>query len=170
MAGAADELVEWVDADDRVIEVVTRARMRAENLRHRSAGVVVLAGDGRLLIHRRAEDKDLHPGYWDVCAGGVVAVGETYDEAAHRELAEELGIDDARLERLGGGRWDDADSMEIVCLYATVHDGPYVFADGEVAEVRLVTPVELHDLMATERFLPSCRGMVLPLVEGFAPT
>lgn len=80
------------DADEVIDDVVPRWRMRAENLRHRSTAIVVLSTDGRLLVHRRADTKDLLPGWWDVCAGGVVTFGETYDESAARELAEELGV------------------------------------------------------------------------------
>jgi 8-oxo-dGTP pyrophosphatase MutT (NUDIX family) len=129
--------------------------------------VVVLATDGRLLVHRRSDTKDLHPGWWDVCAGGVVGVGESYEAAARRELAEEVGIDDATIELLGPGRWDDVDSAEVSRIYLTVHDGPYVAVDGEVAELRLVTRDELRELLRRERFLPSCRGMILPLVPGY---
>ncbi|MGP3920884.1 NUDIX domain-containing protein [Nonomuraea sp. 10N515B] len=32
------------------------------------------------------------PGYYDVMVGGAVGVGESYEEAAVRELAEELGV------------------------------------------------------------------------------
>ena len=34
---------------------------------------------------------------WDICVGGIVASGETYEAAAGREFAEELGVDDAVL-------------------------------------------------------------------------
>lgn len=168
-ADPGDELVEWVDEFDRVIEIASRARMRRENLRHRSAAVVVLSSDGRLLVHRRSEGKDLRPGWWDVCASGVVGVGETYLEAATRELAEEIGGRGVTLEPLGVGRFGDDHSCEISHLYRTIWDGPYVFADGEVAEARLVTRAELRALMATEQFLPTCDAMVLPLVAGFEP-
>ena len=50
-APAADEAVEWVDEHDRVIAVVPRSRMRRENLRHRSAAVVVLSTDGETLVY-----------------------------------------------------------------------------------------------------------------------
>ncbi len=165
---AGDELVEWVDEHGEVIEIVTRRRMRSENLRHRSVAVVVLASDGRLLVHRRAETKDLHPGWWDVCASGVLGVGESYEASARRELGEELGITPGELELLGVGRWDDVDSRELSHVYRTVHDGPYVFADGEIAEAHLVTPLELGRLMDRERFLPTCDGMILPLLPDFA--
>lgn len=161
---AGDERVEWVDVDGRVLDVVTRRRMRAENLRHRSVGIVVTTTDGRLLVHRRADTKDLRPGWWDVMAGGVVGVGESDDAAATRELAEELGIV-AALEPLGVGRWDDVDSREICHLYRAVHDGPYHFADGEVAEARLVTPAELAPLLRVERFLPGSLAMLRSFLD-----
>ena len=168
-ADAGDEPVEWVDASGRVIEVVARSRMRRENLRHRSAAVVILSTDGRLLVHRRAETKDLRPGWWDVCAGGVVGVGESYEQAARRELAEEVGVVDVPLEPLGDGRFDDHESRELSRLYLAISDGPFIFADGEVAEARFVGSAELRAMMRREPFLPSCEAMVLPLVAGFEP-
>lgn len=162
---AGDELVDHVDPDGRVIEVVARRRMRAENLRHRSVAIIVQATDGRLLVHRRADDKDVYPGYWDVAAGGVVAAGEDPDLAAERELAEELGITGATLEYLSEARFEDDHAREICRVYRTTHDGPYRFDDGEVSEARVVDATELRDLLATERFLPGSVAMLLPLIE-----
>ncbi len=101
----ADELVDIVDDDDQVIATVTRAEMRARRLQHRSVGIVVMSEDGRLLVHRRSATKDIWPGWWDIAAGGVVATGESYDDAARRELAEELGIAGVELEFLGQSRF-----------------------------------------------------------------
>ncbi|MGZ7087697.1 MAG: NUDIX domain-containing protein, partial [Ilumatobacteraceae bacterium] len=95
-----DELVDIVDDNDMVIASVTRAEMRAKRLQHRSVGIVVLSSDGRLLIHRRSPDKDIWPGWWDIAAGGVVTAGETYEDAARRELAEELGVAGVEMEYL----------------------------------------------------------------------
>ncbi len=41
---------------------------------------------------RRAETLSRFPGYYDAMVGGAVDVGESYEEAAVRELAEELGV------------------------------------------------------------------------------
>lgn len=168
--GGDDELVDWVDEDGAVIETVTRARMRRENLRHRSTAVVVLSADGRrLLVHRRADTKDLRPGWWDVCAGGVVRSGEDLHDSAVRELAEELGVEGLPLQRIGSGRFDADDSREIAEVFLVHCDGPFTFADGEVTAARFVDRDGLRSLMRTERFLPSCDGMILPLVAGFEP-
>ena len=47
---------------------------------------------GRLLIQRRAKEKRLWPGKWDLSAAGGVSAGETTRTSAQREVAEELGL------------------------------------------------------------------------------
>lgn len=161
-----DELVEHVDERGTVVEVVTRSRMRADNLLHRSVAIVVTSSDGRLLVHRRSDHKDVFPGWWDLAAGGVVGVGESYEDAAQRELAEELGID-AEPAPIGEARHDDEHARELCRVFSVVHDGPFRFDDGEIVEARLVSAAELNELVSSERFLPGSLSMILPLVAGF---
>jgi isopentenyldiphosphate isomerase len=165
VASAGEELVDIVDDDDRVVRTVPRAVMRAERLQHRAVSIAVLGSDGRLLVHRRAPDKDVWSGMWDIAAGGVVAAGETYDDAARRELAEELGVRVDELESLGEGRFRDDAVALIGRGYRCVHDGPFTFADGEIAEVRWVNRAELERLMATEPFVPDNLALMLPLLH-----
>ncbi|MBR1743916.1 MAG: NUDIX domain-containing protein [Lachnospiraceae bacterium] len=47
--------------------------------------------DGRFLMQKRSEDKQSHPGIWDV-TGGAVQAGEKSIEGAIRETEEEIGI------------------------------------------------------------------------------
>jgi 8-oxo-dGTP pyrophosphatase MutT (NUDIX family) len=159
-----EELVDIVDDDDNVIAAVTRSEMRARRLQHRSVGIAVISTDGRLLIHRRSDDKDIWPGWWDIAAGGVVASGETYEDAARRELAEELGLVDVEIECIGRSRYVDDDLAALCRGYRVVHDGPFTFADGEVAEARWVTFDELESMRASHRFLPDSLALLLPLI------
>ncbi len=53
--------------------------------------VCVFDSLGRLLIQRRAEEKYIWPGLWDVSIGGGVDAGETSRQGAQREFREELG-------------------------------------------------------------------------------
>lgn len=165
MTGSAgDELVDVVDDHDQVVGTVTRAEMRAKRLQHRAVSIAVVGTDGRLLVHRRAATKDVWPGMWDLAAGGVVAAGEHYDDAARRELAEELGVRDVALEPLGEGRFRDESVALIGRGYRCVHDGPFEFTDGEVEEVRWVDAQELAALMAAEPFVPDNVALLLPLL------
>lgn len=158
----ADELVDVVDEHDRVVGVVTRADMRARRLRHRTVAIVVTDGSGRLLAHRRSLDKDVWPDRWDIAAGGVLAAGETYDDGARRELAEELGVSVGldELVAIGSGAYEDDDVAEIAHVYRVVHTGPFRFADGEVVEARWVDRAELDALRASESFVPDSAALV----------
>lgn len=161
------ELVDVVDDDDQVVATVTRAEMRAGRLQHRAVAVAVFGSDGRLLVHRRADTKDVWPGQWDIAAGGVVGAGETYAEAARRELAEELGVDvplDGFTD-LGGGRFRDDAVALLGRGYRVVHDGPFRFTDGEIAEVRWVGFDELDVLRAEQPFVPDSIALLLPLIR-----
>lgn len=159
-------MVDIVDDDDQVVGTVGRAEMRARRLQHRAVSIAVLGSDGRLLVHRRADTKDLWPGMWDLAAGGVVAAGESYETAARRELAEELGVVAEEMESLGEGRFVDESVAMIGRGFLTVHDGPFTFTDGEIAEVRWVTRPQLTELMAAERFVPDNVALLLPLLDA----
>src|SRR6201999_1878614 len=85
---AANELVDVIDAAGNTIGVVTRREMRQNRLPHRCTYVVVFNARGELFIHLRTALKDVYPSYWDICVGGVLAAGETYDDGARREVLE----------------------------------------------------------------------------------
>ncbi|MEV7323897.1 NUDIX domain-containing protein [Streptomyces sp. NPDC093970] len=88
-----DELVERVDDQDRVLgAVVSRRQAVREGWLHRVAVTVCRDERGRILVHRRSEQVSRFPGFYEVEVGGAANVGESYEQAAARELAEELGI------------------------------------------------------------------------------
>jgi 8-oxo-dGTP pyrophosphatase MutT (NUDIX family) len=162
-----DELVDVVDAADRVVETVPRRRMRAERLRHRAVFIAVRSSAGLLLVHRRSASKDLWPSRWDVGVGGVVAAGEDYAAAARRELFEEVGVDAVPVP-LGGGRYADDEVELLARCYVVVHDGPITFVDGEVAEARWVDRDGLAALLASAPFVPD--SLVLLPMEDLFPS
>lgn len=88
-----DELVERVDDQDRVLgAVVSRWEAIRKGWLHRVAVTVCRDERGRILVHRRSEQLSRFPGLYEVVVGGAVDVGESYKQAAARELAEELGV------------------------------------------------------------------------------
>ncbi|MCZ4608628.1 NUDIX domain-containing protein [Streptomyces sp. Lzd4kr] len=89
---SADEILDIVDEQDRVIGRSPRGEAYAKGLRHRCVFIEARDAEGRLFVHRRTPTKLVFPSRYDMFVGGVVGAGESYDEAALREAEEELGV------------------------------------------------------------------------------
>lgn len=163
--GGDTELVDIIDIDDRVIDTVPRSVMRRDVLRHRAVFILVRDSAHRVLVHRRSEHKDIWAGWWDIALGGVVAAGESYDDAARRELWEEAGIR-AEPMPVSGGPYCDTEVSLIGRCYEVRHDGEVEARDGEVAEFRWVASEELRRMVAKERFLPDSLALLGPHLFG----
>ncbi|MER6159411.1 NUDIX domain-containing protein [Streptomyces sp. NPDC001868] len=89
---AADEILDIVDENDEVIGQAPRGEVYARGMRHRAVFVLARDAEGRVFVHRRTATKLVFPALYDMFVGGVVATGESYDDAALREAEEELGV------------------------------------------------------------------------------
>ena len=150
---AADELVDVIDDDGRTIQVVSRHTMRTQRLPHRCCYVLVFNAGGELLVHLRTATKDIYPSHWDVCVGGVVAAGETFDQAAVREVQEEIGVV-APLEALFPLRFDDDATIVHGVVYRATHDGPFHWQPEEVVRGEFLSIAAVRERARTESFCP----------------
>lgn len=87
-----NELFPVVDKMDRILRQAARSEVHGDNLRHRAVHILIFNERCELYLQQRSRCKDRHPLLWDSSAAGHVMAQEGYDEAAKRELQEELGI------------------------------------------------------------------------------
>ncbi len=147
------EVVMIVDELNRPIGEASRSRMRRDRLIHRATYILLFNSQGQIFVHKRTADKDLYPSHYDVAAGGVVLSGETWQQAAERELYEELGVKGTSLNYEFEFYHENDTNRVWGRAYTCVWDGPLVLQEEEVAE-GLFLPVQKVFEMADKR--PFC--------------
>ena len=165
----ADERVDVVDEDDRVVATVTRGEMRRRRLLHRCTYILVRNTAGEILVHRRTDTKDVFPGAYDMFAGGVCAAGEPYDDCASREVAEELGVVGAHLRLLFKHRYRGPHSQAWGAVYEARWDGAVRPQESEVAWHAWVAPARLDRMLAELPFCADSREIFDRLPGFVAP-
>ncbi len=153
MTRPADELLEVVDEKDHVVGVVPRREMRDRRLLHRCTYVLVLNAARDLYVHRRTDTKDIYPSFFDVTAGGVNAVGESYDDGAAREVEEELGVSVPPQFRFRF-RYSGPDGEAWGAVYDVVWDGAIRWQPEEVVWGAFLPFDEVDAMIAREPFCP----------------
>ena len=152
------EYFETFDERGHLTGRAPRAVVHREGLWHRSTDVWLFRPDGRLLLQRRAGQKDLYPGRWDYSVGEHLLPGESYQRGAERGLVEELGLGDLALVALGGLRRSATEAPEFGILdrefcrswRALYTGGPLRPDTDEVVEVAWHSPAEVVEWLRRE--------------------
>ena len=155
------ERLQVVDENDDPIRVATREEAWANGWILRSAFIVLRDVDGNFLLQQRSLKKKTAPGKWTFAASGHVDEGESYDDAAPRELLEEIGIKTdlsvigkMRITLTAPGHTDD----HFVTVYTGTidRDTPITVDKEEVETTRWLSPDELNNEVsdAPENFSP----------------
>ncbi|MFF7167022.1 NUDIX hydrolase [Streptomyces sp. NPDC008086] len=155
-ADLTSELVERVDEHDEIVGVVSRSEAIRQGWPHRIATVVCRDPAGRTLVHRRPDHAARFPGGFNWLLGGAVEVGESYEEAAARELAEELGV---RVFPRFVLKFPCAGAISPywLGLHEVVVTGPVEPDPEEIAWHDWLTDLELAELVRHEAFVPDAR-------------
>jgi 16S rRNA (adenine1518-N6/adenine1519-N6)-dimethyltransferase len=138
---ASAERFPVVDENDRQISTASRLEVHENNFRHRAIHILIFNHAGEILLQKRSPWKDRHPLLWDSSAAGHVEANEDYEEAAGRELMEELGTT-ARLERIGKLPASEKTGQEFIMVYRGECGGPFAFPCEEISAVEFF-PTEI---------------------------
>ena len=120
-----------VDEEDRVLGSAPRGEVHGNNLLHRAVHILIFSKKGHVYLQKRSRWKDRHPLVWDSSAAGHVDSGEDYDQAAQRELFEELGIQ-ADLMPICKLPASEQTGYEFIQLYQGTYEGEFRLNRAEV--------------------------------------
>lgn len=110
---------------------------------------------GKILIQKRSNKVKNSALKWDQSAGGHVDEGESYLEAARRELFEEMGIIDVRLKKIckyfTNDTYGNYTRKRYNIIYNGTYDGEVIIDNNEVSDYRWLTLNELDTWIANSR-------------------
>jgi isopentenyl-diphosphate delta-isomerase type 1 len=155
-----EEILEIVDNNNRVIGTAGRSEIHKQRFMHRSVHVFLFNSAGELFLQKRAQTKDEFPGYYDSSAAGHVNPGESYHEAAERELKEELGIE-APLKKVTELPASRETGWEFVSFYSAVADDAVMLNRDEIEEGRFYSLKEIRAFLLSDgdKFTPSVKAL-----------
>ena len=139
-----EEQFQVVDEQDRPVGGAPRSQVHGNNSLHRAVHVLIFNPAGEVYLQFRSPVKDRHPLTWDSSAAGHVNLGEEYDQAAARELREELGIG-TELTRIAKLSASERTDFEFIWLYRGSHERELWPNPSEIEAVRSFPPQIVDD-------------------------
>lgn len=146
--------IQIVDDNDQPVGGATIFEAQDQGLYHRIARVMVEDPQGRILLQKRQSNKRTYPNCWDNSASGHVDLGETYEEAAAREMFEEIGVKGFPLVEAKYYQTEHTFNNLLLRRFNKLFtivipaDTPTVLQEEEVSEIAWFTKDELHKLIA----------------------
>ena len=121
---------------------------------HKAVHIWIVNSEGKLLIQKRAPQKDSHPNEWDISAAGHLSAGETSEQAIVKELYEELGVKInktdykylftiANQSTSKGGTFINNEFDDVYLIKLDLDLSKLVLQKEEVSEVKWIDPLEL---------------------------
>lgn len=116
---------------------------------NKSVYILIYNEQNELLLQLRSANDESYPLHYDFSAAGGIEEGETVEQAAYRELQEELGIR-TTLEFVG----EDEHEGEQMYIYRGISSEGFKIGD-EVESIRFASHEDIHDMIDTgELFHP----------------
>lgn len=128
-------------------EVVERGVAHEKGLYHRHVSCWIINKKGEVLLQRRAYTKSKNPGMW-AKTGGHVDAGETPENAAIREIKEEIGLDITSDDLMCASIYKSSENTCFGYEFVVATDkkeDEFVLQTEEVCEVKYFTIEEIEE-------------------------
>lgn len=142
-----------VSKDDSVIGPVDRDEAHDNVLLHRAGMIFLVRGDGKVLLTWRSATKETFPDMYDSSCAFHVTFGESYEQAAKRELREETGID-SNPEYLGKFSFRKPPEHEMVAVFKCESDSVPILDPTESAAANYISTDEVDKIVSSGRVTP----------------
>lgn len=167
MIDSQETLLPEVDEQGNITGTMTRAEAHSGTKHlHPVVHLHVFNSKGDLYLQKRPDWKDIQPGKWDTAVGGHIDLGESVEQALHREVREEIGITDYTPERLKHYVFESDKEKELVFVFRTVYDKPINPDKEELADGRFWSQQEIRDNIGKGIFTPNFENEYLKVIAN----
>ena len=143
-----EEKVVLVNEKDEILGLMEKMQAHENGILHRAFSVFLFNSKGEMLLQKRAAEKYHSPNQWTNACCSHPRVDETYEQAAHRRIKEELGIDCHLEEKfwfiykadVGQNLWEH----ELDHVFVGNYEGEFNLNKEEIAEVRYISLENLN--------------------------
>lgn len=145
-----DELIDVIDSNGKTVGICQKEEIYTKKLLHRIVHVLIFDDKGRLLLQKRAKDKDYLPLFWGTSVGGHVASGESPKQAALREMLEELEIQ-ISIRPFAEDWYDSIGTIglkKLLVIFKAKSNGPFQPNPEEVEKVKFFKIADIKKMIA----------------------
>jgi isopentenyldiphosphate isomerase len=149
------EFLDVVNERDEVVGKASQDEIYEKKLSHRIVHVLIFNDRGEMALQLRSRNKSFCPKHWTTSVGGHVKSGERYEEAALREVEEEVGIR-KRIELAYKDVYHDHRGFEkFLVTFKVMFNGPFKINPEEVEKMEFFSLDEIQDMINNgEKFHP----------------
>jgi len=142
------EYLDLVNENDEIIGKEDRDVIYKNDWRNfRVINIMIFTSDNKIIVPKRSADRRVFPNCYDCSVGGHVSSGETYEQAAYRELEEELGITNVELEEIAYFKPYDIGTSSFSKMYKLVYDKELNYDKKGIQKIYYMIKEEISKLI-----------------------
>lgn len=146
------EYFDIVNEKDEVVDKISEDKQNTvEPSQLRFINIIITDEENKIVVPKRSSNRRIFPNCYDFSVGGHVNSGESYIEAAYRELEEELGISNVELKEVAYFSPFKSESNTFQKVYFLKYNKEIINYDNDgIDKIYYMSIEEIKKLMITE--------------------